>query len=200
MCRFSHRHHALVDVDVEHEPIERRAAGAEIAVAGQRPPFQPAQQLLHVDAEKRAVTCIQARGPWSVCVKAQTEPPDPADVEHEHAVALELVQAEDVAEAIGKVDLGELHVRGDVDAVVVAAEPERAGGDAAKGLRFADGHVQLAAARSGRDHSAAQPRVCDLDARGRQPQIEIEVGKPSSAIGNRSQVRSLVAIKRAPCR
>ena len=115
--------------------------------------------------------------PLSVLVTASTEAPGALDVEREIAAALELANAEHLAEAAFQIDVDELHMRGHRDPAVGAGDAERALGGAAERLRFADRQVELAVAHGGGDGGSAQLRVRDLDAGGGQPQIEVEIGE-----------------------
>ena len=94
------------------------------------------------------------------------------------------MHAENLAKAVVQIDIGELHVRGHGNAAVGAGKPERAFGDAAKGLRFADGHIELAVAHIGGDRGSPQLRGGYFDIGGRKPKIEIEIAKAVELIGS----------------
>src|ERR1700684_2931122 len=66
-------------------------------------------------------------------------------------------------------------MRGHRNAVVGAGEADAALGYAAESLRLADGEIELAVMHRRRDGGAAELGVCDLDACGGEPKIEVEI-------------------------
>ena len=67
-------------------------------------------------------------------------------------------------------------MRGHRNAAGGAGKPERTLGDAAEGLRLANGHVELAVTHRGSDRRSPQLGIRDLDGGGRESKVEIEVG------------------------
>jgi len=169
------RHRALVDLQIDDELIERRRAGAEVAATGERPALQPAQQLFDIDAVERAgmggeACCAVERAGHRHHGRAGA-----VDIHRQIAAALDLVDAEDLAEAIVEIDIDELHVRGHADAVVGDSKTQTALGSAAEGLRLADCEIELAIAQIGGDCGASELRGRELDTGRGEPQVEIEV-------------------------
>ena len=97
--------------------------------------------------------------PVSVLVTASTDAPDPSILSAMLPRPSSRRIAEHLAEAALEIDVDELQVRGHRDAAVGTGKSERAFGDAAEGLRFADGDVELAVAHVGGDRGAAELRA-----------------------------------------
>ena len=130
------RNLSLLDFEPEHELVERRTPGAEIAVAREWPALEAAQQLLDIDAGERTVMGIQACGAAERVGHRQHGRSRPFDIERDVAAALEPANSEYLAEAALEIDVDECDVRGHGDPAIGVGEPERALGDAAERLRI----------------------------------------------------------------
>ena len=102
------RHHALLDFQRDRHLVKGRAPAAEFAAARQRPPFQPAQQLLDIESRERAVRPGQAGGAVEGLRHREHTVTAPFDGERNIAFAFEPTQTEQLAEAAFKVDIGEI--------------------------------------------------------------------------------------------
>ena len=171
------RDRALADLQRHRDLVERRAPAAEFAAAGQRPPLQPAQQLLDVEAGERAVLAGQVGGAVQGAGDARARCRRCLRPRRIVALAFEPVQPEQLAEAAFQIDVGELQLRFHVHAGVEIGERQRALDHAAIGLRLADGHHQMAAAQIGADRGAADLGVGHHHVGRRQPQVEIDAGR-----------------------
>src|SRR5262249_31953535 len=106
-----HVRHALGDFQVDGERLVGRFPGAELAAARHRPPLDAPQQLLHVEAGDGAF----AAGQTGRAIQRLGEVEDAAaralDGEAEIALALELADAEQLAETLLEIDVAELQLR-----------------------------------------------------------------------------------------
>ena len=102
------RDRALVDLQCDRHLVIGRAPAAEFAAARQRPPLQPAQQLLDIKSGERAVRPGQAGRPVQGMRHREHAVTAPFDRERNIAFAFEPAQAEQLAEAAFKVDVGEI--------------------------------------------------------------------------------------------
>ena len=140
--------------------------------------LQPLEQLLDIEARDGALPPGQARGAGHGLGQRQHAVARGFDRERERALALEPAQPEQLAETGFEVDVGELQLRFDVDAVRRLGERHGAFQRAAERLRFADRDREAPVAQVGGDPGAAEPRGRDRDARRREAQVEIEIGEP----------------------
>ena len=133
-----------------------RLAAAELAAARKRPPLDAPEQLLDIEAGDRALAAGEAGRSVQCLGQLVDAAAGAVDREAEIALALELSNAEHLAEALLEIDIGELQLRLEVGAGRRFREPERALDHAAEGLRLADRHRQLAAAQIGCDRSSPE--------------------------------------------
>ena len=98
--------HALGDFQRDRDLVEGGPPAAELAAAGERPPFQPAQQLLHIEAGERALFADQAGGAVQGAGHREHAVAAAFDREGDVALAFEPMQPEQLAEAAFQIDVG----------------------------------------------------------------------------------------------
>ena len=174
-----------------------RATAAELAAARKRPPFQPAQQLLDIEARERAVRPGQAGRPVEGLRHREHAVAAAFDHERNIAFAFEPTQTEQLAEAAFEVDIGEIQLRFDVDPLLEIGERHGALDHSAIGLCLADGQHQMAVTQVCRDCGASELGIRHddssppTDARSRS-----SPARPSSVMRPLFHARSLAAIRR----
>ena len=136
------RHHALVDFQRDRHLVKRRTTAAELAATRQGAPFQPAKQLLDIQARERAVCPGQAGRPVERLRHSEDAVTTAVHGERDIPLAFESAQTEELAEAAFKIDVGEIQLRFDVDPLLEIGERHGALDHAAIGLRLADSQHQ----------------------------------------------------------
>src|SRR5262249_9106520 len=166
--------YALVDSQIDGERFEGCFAGAELAAARQRSALDALEQLFHVESSNCALAAGEARRPVQCLGQPVNAVPGTIERDAEIALALEPANAEQVTETLLQIDVGELQLRLEVGAGRRFGDPERSPDHAAEGLRLADCDCEIAVAQIGCHRGAPEFGVGDVDASGRQLEVELD--------------------------
>src|SRR5262249_36180830 len=163
----------LDDFHSKGECLLGRFPGAEFSGVQERSALDALEQLLDIEPGDGAFAAGKARGAVESLGQVVDAAARAIDGEADIAFALESANAEHVPEALFEINIGELQLGPEISAGRRFRQPERPPDHTAEGLRLADRYREIAAAQIGRNRGAPELGVRDIDAGGRQPEVEV---------------------------
>src|SRR6185437_7900079 len=152
----------------------RRPPAAKFAAARKWPTLEASQQLLNVEARERTVCSYQIGGAIQGPCHRKNAVTTAFDRKRDISFALEATQAEQLAEATLEIDVRELQLRLDINALIEFGKRHRAFNYAAICLRLADRNDQTTAAQISGYRGTAELGIRYDNICGGQSQIKIE--------------------------